>query len=50
MMKVRGLNLNRNTVKESAKNAQNNSGDEDVAGIMSLVPGVKSLRLRNAWS
>ena len=34
-------------VKEMAKNGQNISGDEDAAGIMSLVPGGKNLRLRN---
>ena len=47
MVKVRGQNSNRNTVKLTAENDQNISGDEDAAGITSLVPGVEHSRLRN---
>ena len=42
MVKVRGQNSNVNTVKQTAKNGKNISGDEDVAGFTSLVPGVKN--------
>ena len=45
-MKVRGQNLNRNMVKQTAENGQKISGDEDTAGITSLVPGVRISRLR----
>ena len=45
-MKIRDQNSNRNTVKQTAENAQKVSGDEDAAGITSLVPGVKNSRLR----
>ena len=43
MVKVRGKNSNRNTVK----NGQKISGDH-AAGITLLVPGVKNSRLRNS--
>ena len=46
-VKVRGQNSNRNTVKQTAENCQKVSGDEDAAGIMSLVSGVKKPRLGN---
>ena len=42
-----GQNSNRNTVKHTAENGRKNLGDEDAAGITSLVPGVKNSRLRN---
>ena len=47
MVKVRGQNSNRNTVKQTDENGQKISGDDDTAGIMLLVPGVKSSRLQN---
>ena len=47
MVKVQGQNLNRNTVNQAAENGQKISGDNDAAGSMSLVPGVKNSRLRN---
>ena len=47
MVKVRGQNSNWNTVKQTAKIAKKISGDENAAGITSLVPGVKNLRLWN---
>ena len=40
-------NSNRNTVKRTAENGQKILEDEDAAGIMSLVPGVKNLRPQN---
>ena len=46
MVKVQGQTLNRNTVKQTAENAQKISGGGDAAGVTSLVPGVKNLRLR----
>ena len=48
MVKVRGQNSNRNTVKHTAEIVQKTSGDDGVASIASLVPGFKNLRLRNA--
>ena len=42
-----GQNSNRNTVKHTAENGRKILGDEDAAGITSLVPGVKNSRLRN---
>ena len=47
MVKVWGQNSNRNTVKQTAENGQKISGDENVASITSLVPGVKNSRLWN---
>ena len=47
MVKVRDQSLNKNTIKRTAGNGEKISGDEDVAGITSLVPGVKNPRLRN---
>ena len=47
MVNVRGQNLNRNMVKQTAENGQKILGDEDAAGIASLVPGAKNSRLRN---
>ena len=48
MVKVRGQNYNRNTVKQTAKNGRKISGDDDVAaGTTSQVPGVQNSRLRN---
>ena len=38
---------NRNTVKQTAEMAKIISGDEDVAGITSVVPGIKNSRLQN---
>ena len=49
MVKVRGQNSNKNTVKQTAENGQIISGDEDALGITSLMPGVKNLRLRNGF-
>ena len=46
-MKVRGQNSNRNTVKQAVKNGQKILGDDDVAGVTSLAPGVKNSRLWN---
>ena len=48
-MKVRGQNLNRNMVKQMAKNSPKISVDGDAAGIPSLVPGIKNSRLRNGF-
>ena len=45
--KVRGQNLNRNTVEQTAKNGQKFLGDDGAADITSLAPGVKNSRLRN---
>ena len=42
-----GQNSNRNTVKHTAENGRKILGDEDAAGITSLVPGVKNSRLQN---
>ena len=47
MVRVRGQNSNRNTVKRTAENDQKISRDEDTAGITSLVLGVKNLKLWN---
>ena len=47
MVKVWGQNLNRKMFKQTAKNGQKISCDDDAAGIASLLPGVKNLRLRN---
>ena len=41
------IQSNRNMVKQTAENGQKIPGDNDVAGITSLVPSVKNLRLRN---
>ena len=38
MVKVQGQSSNRNTVKETDENGQKVLGDEDAAGITSLVP------------
>ena len=46
-VRARGQNSNRNMVKQMAKNGQKISGDDAVATITSLMPGVKNLRLRN---
>ena len=46
MVKVRGQNLNRNTVKQTAEIGKKISGDNDADAIASLVPGVKNLRIR----
>ena len=46
MVKVQGQNSNRNVVKWTAKNGQKVSDDKDAAGNTSLVPGVKSSKLR----
>ena len=46
-MKVRGQNLKSNTVKQTAENGQKILGDDDAAGVASLVPGVKNSRLLN---
>ena len=37
MVKVRGQNSNRNTVKQTAKNGQKMSGDKDAAGVTSFL-------------
>ena len=47
MVKIRGQNSNWKMVKQTAKNGQNISGDDDVAGVTALVKGVKNSRLRN---
>ena len=47
MVKVRGQNSNRNTVKQTAQNGPKH--DDDAAGITSLVPGVENSRLRNSY-
>ena len=41
VLKVQGQISNRNTVERTAGNGQKISGDDDAAGIASLVPGVK---------
>ena len=48
MVKVQGQNSKRKTVKQTTENNQkiSDSGDEDTAGITSLVPDVKMSRLR----
>ena len=46
-MKVRGQNSNRNTVKQMAENGQKILGDDDAAGIASLVPGINNSSLQN---
>ena len=46
MVKVRGQNSNRNTVKQTAENDQKISGD-DGGQYCIMVPGVKNPRLRN---
>ena len=47
MVKVQGQTLNRNTVKQTAENNRKLSGDNNAAGITSLVPGIKNPRLWN---
>ena len=44
--KVQGQTSNRNMVKQRAGNRHKISGDEDTAGIASLAPDAKNLRLR----
>ena len=46
MVKVRGHNSNRNTVKQTAENGQNISCD-DTAGITPMVLDVKNPKLWN---
>ena len=51
MVKVRGQKSNRNTVKQTAENGQKISGDDDAAGLASLVLDVKNAGLRNmVWT
>ena len=47
MAKVRGQasNSNGKTVEQAAWNGQKIPGDDDAEDIMSLVPGIKTLRL-----
>ena len=47
MVKLRGQNSNTKMAKRTAKNGQKISGDDDVADIASLVPGVNNSRLFN---
>ena len=47
MVKVHGQRLNRNTVKWTAEAGQKILGDDDAAGVPSLVPGVKNSKLWN---
>ena len=47
MVKVRGQSSNSNTVKQTAENGQNISGDGDAAGVTLLVSGIMNSRLRN---
>ena len=46
-MQVQGQNSKRNTVKQAAETGQKNPGDDNAAGMTSLVPGFKNSRLPN---